>query len=292
MDDWKARAAKAKTLLLDSKHGNRESTLLRVAGGKDVNTIRRAIFALDFLEAFSKTSPKIGGALQDAPLSAIEVLARWHSFDVKGATNAARELTRGNHTVKSLSSEMKAARNILSGGTGSESFEAAYRSNIEKAARRAVSHLFGEELSVPDIQLKDSEDPPIDFRYSRTFDDGRSPKTVVALIVGPYQNKKLYRKRRFDWCFRALGLAWLYDDVVLLLPEADELSAYRNWIASVRVRAAKPKTAAERSRGAMQRIPEVHVVHPESWDDRPQVKSKARHKLSKEQEEALWLYRL
>jgi hypothetical protein len=285
MEDWKTRAAKARSLLSTARHGDRESTLLKVAGGLDVNTLRRAITCLDYMEAFAKTSPKIAASLDTAPLSAIEVLARWHAFDSKGATAAVRELARGAHTVKSLTAEMKAARKKSSSET-IESFEVAYRSKIERAAHRAVSHLFTESISVPDIQFKDSGDPPVDFRYYRTFEDGRPPKTIVALIVGPYQNKKLYRKRMFDWCFRALGLAWMFDDVVLLLPQASEVRSYRDWLASVRVRAARLQFA-ERGRSGADRLPEIHVLHPENWDDR-QAKPKERPKLTREEEEALW----
>lgn len=287
MEDWKARAARARTLLSASKYGDRESVLLREFAGLDVNTVRRSIFALEFLEKLAETSPKIARALQSAPLSAIEVLARWNVFDVKGATIAAEELVRGAHTVRSLSAEMKIARAKVSAGQTGESFEAAYRSKIQRAAYRAVSHLFAENVSIPDIQFKDSIDPPIDFRYYRTFDDGRSPKTIVALIVGPYQNKKLYHRRRFDWCFRALGLAWLYDDVVLLLPQLDDVASYRDWLASVRFRAGRLSPGSERGRAGTQKLPEVHVLHPELWDDQ-QVKSKDTPKLSKEDEEVLW----
>ena len=285
MEDWKTHASKARLLLASAKHGDRETILARVAAGKDVNTMRRAIFALNFLEGFTKSSPRLSAGLKDASLSAVEVLARWHSFDVAGASDAVKAFAGGQHTVRSLTAAMNAARKQLTTEKGGGSPEARYRSRIESAAYHAISSLFAEPVVASGIQAKDVVDPPVDFRYYRTFEDGRPPKTIVALIVGPYQNKTLYRKRRFDWCFRALALAWIYDDIVLILPRANEVAVYRDWIVSIRMRAARQRT--DRNRGTSQRLPEVHVVHPDSRADRS-LRSKAKVSLSKEDEQTLW----
>ncbi|RXH24203.1 hypothetical protein XH99_29520 [Bradyrhizobium nanningense] len=282
MQDWKMQASKARLLLSSSRYGDRENALAKVAAGKDVNTLRRAIFALNFLEGFVESHPNWAPTLNRAPLSVVEIFARWYSFDVEGTIRAMKEFAGGKHTVRSLTAAMSEAREQMIGEKRSESLEASYRSRIERVAQRAVSRLFAEPISTSGVRVKNANDPPVDFHYYRMVEDGRPPKTVVALIVGPYQNRKLYRKRRFDWCFRALALAWIYDDVVLILPDAREVQTYRDWIASVRLRS-ETRTGSDRRRTALKRLPEVHVIHPGEGADSPS-RTKAKARMSRKDE--------
>jgi hypothetical protein len=48
------------------------------------------------------------------------------------------------------------------------------------------------------------------------------------MIVGPYTNKKMYFNRCSDWIATAHALAWLYDVVVLVLPDRDSSEIYRS----------------------------------------------------------------
>ena len=63
-----------------------------VAGGNDVNTVRREIFALNFLDALKDSFPDVRRQLEGVPLSIIELLARWNAFDEEAAIKAAAKV--------------------------------------------------------------------------------------------------------------------------------------------------------------------------------------------------------
>jgi hypothetical protein len=256
MSDWKKRAREARKRLGQAKHGEREVVLKSVAGDNDPNTVRRAIFALGYLDDLKRSNPSVWQSLQSASLSQVELLARWHSFDETGATKAAHEVGHGHYTVAELRKAMNAARVEVT--EKSESLP--YSERVKGEARAAIQEMLGGSISGPEVAFRESaDDPPLDFRYTRMY--GSKPtkfETVVAIIVGPYQDRKLYRKRRHDWLYHALGLAWFYDHVVVILPEANELESYRSWIDEAKRRAERiPTSSAERTR-----LPRVHVIHP------------------------------
>ena len=94
--------------------------------------------------------------------------------------------------------------------------------------RKAVQRIVGTRVSTVPINYKDTpEAPHVDYFYSAKSKTPRlGSQTIAVLIVGPYQNVKLYRKRRLDWILRAFGLAWYYDHVVLVLPSKIHLKDY------------------------------------------------------------------
>jgi hypothetical protein len=252
MADWKKRARDARTKLKHAKHGEKEALLRGLAGGNDLNTLRRAIFALGYLDEVKQRNPLVRKSLEHSPLSLVELLARWNSFDVAGAVQAAREVAKGRYTVADLRKAIHKARLAVAAKTEPSS----YRDRIRPVARRAVEDALGGSISAPDVGFKDSDDPPLDFRYLRSYGEPPRFETIAAVIVGPYQNSQLYRKRKHDWLYRALGLAWLYDHVVIILPEPNEVDSYKAWINNARTRA--ERLEATQGRG---REPSVHVMH-------------------------------
>lgn len=255
MSDWKKRAREARKRLGQAKHGDREVVLKSVAGDNDPNTVRRAIFALGYLDDLKGSDPSVWQSLQSASLSQVELLARWHAFDEPGSTKAARKVAQGHYTVAELRKAMNAAR--VEVAAKSESLP--YAERVKGEAREAIQEMLGGNICTPDVNFRESaDDPPLDFRYTRMYGKPPSFERVVAIIVGPYHDRKLYRKRRHDWLYRAFGLAWFYDHVVVILPEADALESYRSWIEEAKRRAERiPSSSAERARQ-----PRVHVIHP------------------------------
>jgi hypothetical protein len=253
MADWKKRARDARNKLKHAKHGEREAVLRRLAGDNDPNTVRRAIFALSYLDEFKQLNPSGWEIIANSPLSLVESLARWNSFDPTGAMKAAQDVIDGRYNVADLRKAVQKARAEVAARTES----LPYRDRIRSEARRAVQELLGGNISAPEIGFKDSDNPPLDFRFLRSFGRPSKFETVAVIIVGPYRNTQLYRKRKFDWLYRAFGLAWFYDHVVILLPDPNEVESYREWISKARRRAMLATPTEER-----ERLPSVHVFHP------------------------------
>jgi hypothetical protein len=270
MDNWKTRAKAARSKLRGTRHGAKEAVLRDAAGGNDVNTVRREIFALNFLDALKDSFPDVRRQLEGVPLSIIELLARWNAFDEEAAIKAAAKVIDGRHNLESLSSAMKSARLKRKAGSGGESLEAAHRKKIEEPAWRALRDLLGEGLSNAVVQYKDSDDPPVDFRYLLK-PEGRKSESVAALVVGPYQNRKLYHKRRHAWLWRAVALALEYDHVALLLPFQQEAEEYAEWITRKRrIADAQPLPAELVLAGGLSCASllyrKVHVLRPDGFE--------------------------
>ena len=231
MNSWQTRARKARAKLKDAKHGEREARLREVAGADiDVNTVRREVFALNFLDTLKKKSPEMRRQLDETPLSIVEVLARWFVFDEEAATEAVGAVIRGRHNFASLNSALKTARLTRKAGAGGETLEAAHRKKMEQPAWHALNNVLGPGLSNATIQYKSSpDDPPIDFQYL-LLKPGIKSQGVAALIVGPYQNDNLYHKRRHAWLWRAVALTLEFDHVALLIPGQKDADEYAKWI--------------------------------------------------------------
>jgi hypothetical protein len=85
-----------------------------------------------------------------------------------------------------------------------------------------------------------------------------------AIVVGPYNNNKLYANRCSDWLTKAFGLAWLYDRVVLALPDKAAFDDYRRR-ASHMTRTAQERLEGTSGASSVREtgIPRVEVVHIE-----------------------------
>jgi hypothetical protein len=251
MRNWKERARAARTLARGIKYGEREKTLSAMADGNDVNTLRRAVKALDFLETVQEAFPKLGHRLDTEAFSALEILARWSDFDQTAAIEAARELAAGKLNVKSLQSAMRAARCALA-----PSVRKPDPSTLAQMSADAIGALLGGRIRAVKTSKDTSSSGRILLRLNRR---GGAPETVEAVVIGPYTNVKLYHKRCHTWCWRGLGMAWTVDHVVLLLPSPDHLEEYRSWLSDALLNA---KTAARTAKSGQTigRLPSVQVL--------------------------------
>jgi hypothetical protein len=252
MKDWQERARAARKLIRGVKYGNRENTLASVANGYDVNTIRREIRALDFLDVIKADFPKLGQSLDEEVLSSLEMLARWYDSDKKAAIKAARKLVAGKLNFTSLQSAMDAAKSVKA-SSGSNTGAAA----ITQLNTDAIGALLGGRLTATKAPKRTSGSPTrLLFSLER---EGAASETVAAIVVGPYANAKLYHKRRGDWLWRGLGMAWQFDHVVLLLPSPHHLDEYRSWLSDALLDVETAVRTAEFGK-AIVRLPSVRVL--------------------------------
>ena len=70
-----------------------------------------------------------------------------------------------------------------------------------------------------------SSDASLDLNngYQRLSEDLRQR---IAVLIGPYTNKRLHAHRCSDWITKAFGLCWFYDRVVLALPDVNSVKEY------------------------------------------------------------------
>jgi hypothetical protein len=198
-------------------------------------------------------------SLKEAPLSVVSVIARWHAFDPPKALAVADDWAKGIGTFKSITAEMKAARPGGFAGKTGNLFEKAYLAAkpVVVAAVRSLSEVI---LSSPQTQVKDSHTgQAIDFLFDAKSPEGGTPRQVAVLVVGPYNNRKIYATRCAEWVMKAWGLALLYDRVVLALPDGTSLDEYSRRSANV------ARTVTERFAGSKVSTepPRVDVVHIE-----------------------------
>jgi hypothetical protein len=246
MDSWKQKAAFARERLREARRGEKDLALLQLAGGKDPNTLRRTIFALDYLDDLAKSAPRLRSDLESVPLSLIELLARWRSFDPKGASKAAREVAKGRHSVSSLSKAMADTKK-----NGSDDFEPSYR---EQAAIDVIRKAMGDDIAFDEAATLSA---PVDFQFIRAVGKPRRVEKLAAVMIGPYADPKTYSKRRVEWVQRCLGLAWMYHHVVMLVPHLPEVESYRSWLSE------SLSSIEKIDRGKLHPIclPSVHVLY-------------------------------
>ena len=197
-------------------HGNREVGLRKIAGeNRNSQTLRRAISALEFLERLSKEAKYSSASkLEMYPVAAVEYLSRWYKRDAPGALQAADKLLRGDYDVKGLGeAESRSRKNIFEGA--GKALETDYRSRVTKRIADIVhsevdpslelfkSSLLGDPAGIPDFAYRNSKG------------------TLMAgvLIVGPYRDPDLYRRRAFDWVSKAYTLLKIFKLVFLVLPD-------------------------------------------------------------------------
>jgi hypothetical protein len=221
--DWKKTAALAKAKLLTARHGAKEAALKEAGGAVDVNTVRRAVSALDFLEELKDSRPESYGILKDSSFAVVETLSRWWPFDPDAAAAAVQRWKEGSLTTRGLDEAMRKSRPPLVDSAEGESLPRTFRDYAEPFVRRAIEEAVG--CAVSPIKDKGPRHLPVDFRYQI---DGE--RRAVAILVGPYQNHTIYRKRKHDWMLRALGLAYFSDLVFIVVPDRSVAEDYAEWI--------------------------------------------------------------
>jgi hypothetical protein len=235
---WIENARAAKKLLAGKKHGEMERSLLDAAW-KDANTARRAIAAVEYIDDLIRNRPEVSRALQDAPFSIVELLARWHSFDPEGASKKAIEWAQSKYGVRTLADALCKARKQDTVATTKEDVATLIRRSVKAPLIARLRNMLPGSLSEPVLNFKAPTSPPVDYRFEWFVDDGEVKiRTIAVLIVGPYGNNSLYAKRRFEWILRAFGLAWFFDRIFLVVPTEDLARQYSSWIRVCEGRAA------------------------------------------------------
>jgi hypothetical protein len=188
---------------------------LQLKEHKDTTALRRSIFAYEFWRNLAGAEPLLHAHLADAPLSIVEVLARWYAFDREGARNAAKEWSHGSGTVRSITEQMQARRPKGFFGKTGLAYEREYAAAAEPSIVDTVARLMSASVSVIEKDIKAPGGLTVDFVLKTQQE---APTNIAVLIVGPYTNEKNYVRKSADWMGRAYGLAWLYDTVVLAVP--------------------------------------------------------------------------
>ncbi|WP_128921410.1 hypothetical protein [Bradyrhizobium nanningense] len=252
MSTWKKRARSAMLKLRNAKRGETESILSAVGQGINPNTVRREVQALAFLDDLRKSDPAISRRLRVSSFGTIELLARWSSFDPRGAAEEARKVASKEHSLKSLKSALQSAMERHSVPT-----RLGFLQGIEPSVRSQICRILGGNLAPLKRSEKALGRAPIDFFYQLT-QPGTADKCVAVLVVGPYRYVGQYSKRRQEELWRAMGLAWAFDHVVVVLPERRSLIEYQRWLAEYAF--ASPARTAEEENTARMRRPSVHVI--------------------------------
>lgn len=264
-DDWKTKARQARNVFEQAPQGEREATLRGLTGDADVNTLRRAVFAVTYLDGLKHKHPDENGILSEAPLSIVEILARWNVFDAEAALDAARRWGTARQSVRALSEEMQRSRKERGAPPSARSLEFEYRRRMIEPAEALVAKLVGGTLTRPSIKHRGPDGETVDYHFLSVTNQ-QVVSTVAVLIVGPYRNSGLYRKARQQWMWRAFGAAWIYDHVVLLLPDNSEIEAYRQRITAMTHAAAGASPYRDIADTMLiarsTRQPRVHVVSP------------------------------
>ena len=268
---WKSRAQTARLELQGVPAGQREQKLSELAGQRDLNTVRRAITALDFLERWIVEEPEAAGMLSEAPQTVVEVISRWDSFDRKGALGAAARWKAERTPVGQLNSEMKLSR-ASQGTKPGRTLKNEYRERATEIVEELVGRVVAGKLTRPSKNHRTQDDPTVDFHFLAVDPAADfTVRSVACVIVGPYRNRDLYRRRRLDALSKCFALAWVHDVVVLLLPDNHYLKAYQRWIDDFTRRSSGVRGG--RNRG--DRVPQVHVVTPVTAEEEEALASLA-----------------
>jgi hypothetical protein len=132
----------------------------------------------------------------------------------------------------------------------------AYVVAAEEAVVEAIRRLVSSRVSL-------SVGPPRDAASGQWVDflfGGPPESRIAVVIVGPYSNPKLYLSRCAEWVVRAYGLSWLYDQVLLALPDLAALPEFERRIAAFRSEiATKRQTGKGTSKSVP--LPKVGAFH-------------------------------
>ena len=255
--NWRDEARKAILELRGVGHGTREAEMQTIArqlnGHTDTSALRRAIAAYEFLDNLRISKPASYAQLDGAPLSIVEMIARWFAFDPSAALKAADDWANGKGNVRSIGKAMQASRPTGYAGRSGIALGRAYVTAAKPVVLDAVERLIGRDVIPTDISIREeATGQTLDFVF--VVPDG-GDMTIAVVVVGPYSNRKLYGSRAGDWVTKAFGLAWLFERVVLALPFVEALPAFEKKIAAVN------RAFARTSGSSVRHPPVVDVVH-------------------------------
>jgi hypothetical protein len=221
---WTALAAQARPRLEGLRFGDREIALKETADAFGVNaqTLRRALAALRFVESLEAEKFLRKPSLRAAPVAAIEHISRWYAYDREAALRAARQLLLGSYSVARLGADERRARVRARPDLMGQSMLRNCRDRVGPVLRGRFAALAMEE-SGP----RRNDVPTVDFRFRP---EGSERWTVAAIIMGPYRDRVRYDLRLGDWIVRALGLARLFERLVLVVPAASIRRRCLTWM--------------------------------------------------------------
>ena len=254
---WREEAQTAIDALSKSKYGEREVDLRTLAAGMgfengDPSSLRRAIGAHQFLERLRHEHPLSYAQLEGVTLSIAELIARWYSANPEQALKAAEDWHHGRATVQTIRDAMKLSLPRGHGDKIGIAKQRAFKDSAVQQIKEAVMQLgIGKIESIADQAWDKGTGIKIDFLFEIA---AKRPKTVAVLVVGPYKNTAMYRDRRDEWVLRAFGTAWLFDHVVIAIPDQNFSTNY-----AARVRELSLSVKKRSVPGA--RLPKVDVVN-------------------------------
>jgi hypothetical protein len=251
VQSWTKEARRARQLLSAVRDGEREATLGTLAGTRNANTLRRWIACLAFVDDLRTRSTTLASLLMRAPVSVVELFARWHSFDPEGARSEMREWADRGGSVRLVSARMSDARREHK-ALPARSIEIEYRKRMKDSIKRLVMRKVGGTLTEPVLNFKDPQLPPADYIFHSINSSTRSRVSVAVVVVGPFSSPDMYKRRLYESVAKAFAFAWVYDRVMLILPEKGALSVYQ---------ASIERFAARAAAAAPARAPAVEVVH-------------------------------
>jgi hypothetical protein len=254
---WREEAQNAIDALSRSKYGEREAGLRTLAAGMgfengDPSSLRRAIAAHQFLERLRLEHPLSYAQLEGVSLSVAELIARWYAANPEQALKAAEEWYQGRATVQTIRDAMKQSLPRGHGWKVGNARQRAFKDSALQSITQAVAALgIGKIISAQDQPWDKETGVKIDFLFEIAAD---RPQRLAVLVAGPYMNTAMYRDRCDEWILRAFGTAWMFDRVVLAVPEQDSASKYAT-------RAKTLSQLVEHRAAAGARLPHVDLVH-------------------------------
>jgi hypothetical protein len=221
---WSHAAVKALADFTAAEPTERTEVLASIAPGLGLKpqTLRRAIMGWRFVLSLSRQHPDLARELAAHPIAAVEHLVRWHRRDPSGALAAARALTAGQFTVRSLAAAERKDRLSRPDSLATErgrARESVFRTRLADAIRPNLARRGLGGVVTPQWQ---PFAPPLDL----IIEQRRG-----VIIVGPYRNAASYSARAMDWCLRALGCARISGlQLLLVVPSPDNASIYEAFL--------------------------------------------------------------
>lgn len=215
-------------------------------------TLRSYSAARRHLAIVAANEPSLVTSLRSAPVDAVAILARWHSYDPNASLNAARMLAAGEFSVRKLKRKERLSR---PGGRAGTTPKMAFLARVR--ARGGLFWMGGDGgFRIVDMSRAEKEfgekagrdswgfmlrehppggafaDPTADERRDLRIDlfAGSDEQKVAILLVGPYNVPSTYLARCPDWLLKATGVAKFYKHVALILPGDCRVSPFARWL--------------------------------------------------------------
>ena len=219
MSNWRDLAKAAEDARGKAKHGQREIAIGLVAPDTDVAVIRRKMRVAKFLDEVAKKDAREARSLRSTSFSLLQIIARWADLDWDAALQAVEKMKSERQSVRKLQHEF----DIFRGQVGST--ELPKRLMPTAALLNVIANMLGGKVSEPRTRPKVLGARFVDF--SVTLDRAGFKHRIGVMLVGPYSDPRLYKKRMQSALLTAWAAAWACDEIVLVLPVEAPIEAYR-----------------------------------------------------------------